>query len=226
MSRHQNHSSRNEKSHPHSHSRRDTRHDTHHEKKKVTPKNLAATLGMMGLAIGATLLTEGGPWKSRMAAAATVVGMEQMLESGGFFDGKGEGDGRVVKEREGRRERGERERRDERGFEEERRRRNVEDDDERAYRHRRERVREEEDRRETRGTRHGHGHGYGYDSYERTRRDTHDEDDGRRRERRARREANRRFDEQYEIEEVPVLGGFHTVSNYSGRKWTDIFGKA
>ncbi|KAF7941943.1 uncharacterized protein EAE97_006780 [Botrytis byssoidea] len=194
MSRHQHHSSRNEKSHPHSHSRRDTRH----EKKKVTPKNLAATLGMMGLAIGATLLTEGGPWKSRMAAAATVVGMEQMLESGGFFDGKGEGDGRVVREREERRERGER------GFEEERRRRDVEDDDERAYRHRRERVREEEDRRETRGTRHGHGHGYGYDSYERTRRDTHDEDDRRRRERRARREANRRFDEQYEIEELPV----------------------
>lgn len=199
MSRHH-HSSRNEKSHPHSHSRRDTRH----EKKKVTPKNLAATLGMMGLAIGATLLTEGGPWKSRMAAAATVVGMEQMLESGGFFDGKGEGDGRVVKEREERRERGkrERERRDERGFEEERRRMDVEDDDERAYRHRRERAREEEDRRETRGTRHGHGHGH--DSHERTRRDPHDEDDRRRRERRARREANRRFDEQYEIEEVPV----------------------
>ncbi|TGO17032.1 hypothetical protein BTUL_0021g00290 [Botrytis tulipae] len=197
MSRHQHHSSRNEKSHAHSHSRRDTRH----EKKKVTPKNLAATLGMMGLAIGATLLTEGGPWKSRMAAAATVVGMEQMLESGGFFDGKGEGDVRVVREREERRERGERERerRDERGVEEERRRRDVEDDDERAYRHRRERGREEEDR-ETRGTRHGHAHGYGYDSYERTRRDTHDEDDRRRRERRARREANRRFDEQKEMD--------------------------
>ncbi|THV54021.1 hypothetical protein BGAL_0036g00190 [Botrytis galanthina] len=212
MSRHH-HSSRNEKSYPHSHSRRDTRH----EKKKVTPKNLAATLGMMGLAIGATLLTEGGPWKSRMAAAATVVGMEQMLESGGFFDGKGEGDGRVVKEREERRERGERgererekrdererERRDERGFEEERRRRDVEDDDERAYRHRRERAREEEDRRETRGTRHGHGHGHGHghDSYERTRRDPHDEDDRRRRERRARREANRRFDEQKESTDI------------------------
>ncbi|KAF5870457.1 uncharacterized protein Bfra_009844 [Botrytis fragariae] len=199
MSRHY-HSSRNEKSHPHSHSRRDTRHEARHEKKKITPKNLAATLGMMGLAIGATLLTEGGPWKSRMAAAATVVGMEQMLESGGFFDGKGDGERRVVKEEEYRRDRGERERRDGRGFEEERRRRDVEDDDERAYRHRRERVREEEDRRETRGTRHGHGH----DSHERTRRDTHDEDDRRRRERRARREANRRFDEQYEIEEVPV----------------------
>ncbi|KAF7923318.1 hypothetical protein EAE99_007015 [Botrytis elliptica] len=199
MSRHQNQNSRNEKSYPHSHSRRDTRHETRREKKKVTPKNLAATLGMMGLAIGATLLTEGGPWKSRMAAAATVVGMEQVLESGGFFDGKGEGEGRVVKEREERGER-ERERRGERGFEEERRRRDVEDDDERAYRHRRERVREEEDRRETRGTRHGHG----YDSYERTRRDPHDEDDRRRRERRARREANRRFDEQYEIEELPV----------------------
>ncbi|KAF7950339.1 hypothetical protein EAE96_007626 [Botrytis aclada] len=106
MSRHQNHSSRNERSHPHAHSRRDTRHEGRHEKKKVTPKNLAATLGMMGLAIGATLLTEGGPWKSRMAAAATVVGMEQMLESGGFFDGKREGDRRVVREEEYRRERG------------------------------------------------------------------------------------------------------------------------
>ncbi|TGO62111.1 hypothetical protein BCON_0022g00530 [Botryotinia convoluta] len=223
MSRHH-HSSRNEKSHPHSHSRRDTRHETRHEKKKVTSKNLAATLGMMGLAIGATLLMEGGPWKSRMAAAATVVGMEQMLESGGFFDGKGEGDGRVVREEEYRRERGgrgervERERREGRGLEEDRRRRDVEDDDERAYRHRRERVREEEDRRETRGTRHGHGHGH--NSYERTRRDSHDEDDQRRRERRARREANRRFDEQ------SVLGGIHHGIKLLRKEWTELLGHA
>jgi hypothetical protein len=68
---------------------------------------------MMGLAIGATLLVEGGPWKSRAAAAATVVGLETALESGGFFDGKErerreDGDARM------RRKRGEREREEER----------------------------------------------------------------------------------------------------------------
>lgn len=207
MSRYQHHS-RNERSHPHSHSHSHSCHESSREgtqKKKVTTKNLAATLGMMGLAIGATLLVEGGPWKSRMAAAATVVGMEQLLERGGFFDG--ERDGRVGMEdkyRRGRRdreERGDRYARDVSGTENERRRRgvvyDVDDDNESRYRDRRERDREMDSRRETRGT------GHGYDGHERSRRHTHD-DERRHRERRARREANRRFDEEYEIEEVPV----------------------
>ncbi|RAL67106.1 hypothetical protein DID88_007886 [Monilinia fructigena] len=98
MSRHQPHRSRNERSRPLHHSHRDFQYG----KKKVTTKNLAATLGMMGLAVGATLLVEGGPWKSRMAAAATVVGMEQVLERTGFFDGK---EGKGVERRGGRRRR-------------------------------------------------------------------------------------------------------------------------
>ncbi|ESZ95646.1 hypothetical protein SBOR_3947 [Sclerotinia borealis F-4128] len=208
MSRYQYHRSRNEKSH--------TRRDSHHEKKSVTTKNLAATLGMMGLAIGATLLVEGGPWKSRMAAAATVVGMEQVLERVGFFDGKvrerGKGDGREGMgvdgedgedgedvDRRDRRDRGERERegRDVRGLNSERRRRDMDDDDD-EWKYQDQRKREAESRRETRGM--------GHDSHDRTRRHTHTHDDDRtHHERRARRrEANRRFDEEYEIEEVPA----------------------
>jgi hypothetical protein len=66
---------------------------------------------MMGLAIGATLLVEGGPWKSRAAAAATVVGLETVLEGGGFFDGekrerREDGDARMRRRR-GEGERGE-----------------------------------------------------------------------------------------------------------------------
>ncbi|PQE23157.1 hypothetical protein CJF31_00006868 [Rutstroemia sp. NJR-2017a BVV2] len=82
----------------------------------------------MGLAIGATLLVEGGPWKSRAAAAATVVGLETVLESGGFFDGEGkerreDRDARMKRDK-GHGKRGEREREEER-----RGRRYVERDD-------------------------------------------------------------------------------------------------
>ncbi|KAA8565642.1 hypothetical protein MFRU_006g02270 [Monilinia fructicola] len=204
------HRSRNERSRPLHHPRREPQHG----KKKVTTKNLAATLGMMGLAVGATLLVEGGPWKSRMAAAATVVGMEQVLERAGFFDEKeGKGVERVGREDEegeleGRRERrdrgarGGRDARDVRNLDGGRRRRDVnesgddDEDDKRRYRDRRERERERENRRDTRGA--------PRDSHDRTRRDTHDEE-RRHRERSARRkEANRRFDEKYEIEEIPA----------------------
>ncbi|KAM3066104.1 hypothetical protein ACMFMF_010422 [Clarireedia jacksonii] len=84
-----------------------SRHHQSDQKQQNKPKNLLATLSMMGLAIGATLLVKGGPWKSRAAAAATVVGLETVLESGGFFDGEGR-----EKDRERRRDRDGRTRKD------------------------------------------------------------------------------------------------------------------
>lgn len=171
----------------------------------------------MGLAIGATLLVEGGPWKSRMAAAATVVGMEQMLENGGFFDEEKRADRdrpvdgrerRDIGERRAENRRDERDGRDIRESRFERRRGDmIDDDEEEEWRYRdrreRERERERENRREIRGTI------YEYESHGTTRRERDTHEDERRhwereRERRARREANRRFDEQYEIEEVLV----------------------
>lgn len=227
MSKHQDHHIRNERYPPLHHSRHESEHERN-EKNQTTPKNLAATLGIMGLAIGAALLVEGGPWKSRMAAAATVVGMEQVLERSGYFDGEM----REMRETRGvdgeRRGRGHHGRRNARSVDDERRRRAVVDDEfedendgeesRSRYRYqyqyqypnqprdRRERERERggggerygESRRHTTGTVHGHVHD-SHDSNEKTRKEIHDEE---RRHRERRREANRRFDEQFEIEEV------------------------